>query len=133
MDKDGLSNGLNGIIDSINDVDQELMGMMIVSDIPILEKITLNSEYNLQAYQEIEKAFNFAVQAVNTLVNISWKLGVVDIITGEIVKKIKALVIHDIQELSVATFLNDKLLEIQNKFNEVKKLFITYGYIKERK
>lgn len=133
MDKNGLSNGLNGIIDSINDVDQELMGMMIVSDIPILEKITFNSEYNLQAYQEIDKAFNFAVQAVNTLVNISWKLGVVDIMTGEIVKKIKTLVIHDIQELSVATFLNDKLLEIQNKFNEVKELFITYGYIKERK
>lgn len=133
MDKGRLSNGLNDIIQSINDVNQELMGMMIISDVPTLEKITLNSEYNLQAYQEIDEAFNFVIQAVNVLVNISWKLNVADIMTGEIIKKIKPLLMNDIQESSVAIFLNDKLLEIQNKFNEVNELFIVYGYIQERK
>lgn len=132
MNKIKIATDLNDVINKVNNVDQDLLSLMVIEYVPKFNNIKLNSQYNLEAYQEIEKAFNFAIDVINILVNISWKLDVVDIFSGEKVSKVNRMYFYIIQEKQVDQIMNKKILELQNKFQEVDKLLVAYGYIKER-
>ncbi|GAK32059.1 hypothetical protein WOSG25_270050 [Weissella oryzae SG25] len=133
MDKKLVSNNINNLISLVNNVIQDLQEMMVIGEIPEFQNIMLNNEYNLQAYQEIDEAFNFAIKVINTLVEISWELKVEKLTTGESIEKLKPFRLDDIQEKQVEELMSGELSEFKSKFDEVYELLITYGYVEERK
>lgn len=128
-----VSNNINNLISLVNNVNQDLQEMMVIGEIPKFQNITLNNEYNLKAYQEIDEAFNFAIKVINTLVEISWKLKVKNITTGESVEKLKSFRLDNVQEKQVEKLISGKLSEFKSKFDEAYELLIIYGYVEERK